>query len=101
MNTETQNQELPTYVCHKKVQASKITGVPPCSGNCDGVDPFYIFTEHGAICVNESLVSKIKIEGDDFGYYVKYADGYESWSPTKAFEDGYSLYQPESETVDS
>lgn len=24
------------------------------------------------------------------GYYVLYADGYESWSPAKAFEDGYT-----------
>ncbi len=25
------------------------------------------------------------------GYYVRYADGYESWSPAKAFEEGYRL----------
>jgi len=25
------------------------------------------------------------------GYVVRYADGYESWSPAKAFEDGYKL----------
>ena len=24
------------------------------------------------------------------GYYVVYKDGYKSWSPAKAFEDGYS-----------
>lgn len=24
------------------------------------------------------------------GYYVRYADGYESWSPAKAFEEGYT-----------
>ena len=25
------------------------------------------------------------------GYFVQYADGYQSWSPAKAFEDGYVL----------
>ena len=24
-------------------------------------------------------------------YFVRYADGYESWSPRKAFEEGYGL----------
>lgn len=27
----------------------------------------------------------------DEGYYVVYDDGYASWSPSKAFEDGYTL----------
>jgi hypothetical protein len=25
------------------------------------------------------------------GYYVRYADGYESFSPAQAFEEGYTL----------
>ena len=25
------------------------------------------------------------------GYYVRYPDGYESWSPAEAFEEGYTL----------
>ena len=27
------------------------------------------------------------------GYYVRYPDGYESWSPAEAFEDGYTLVE--------
>ena len=27
---------------------------------------------------------------DDLGYFVVYEDGYLSWSPTKAFEEGYT-----------
>ena len=27
---------------------------------------------------------------DDFGYLVRYPDGYESWSPKKQFEDAYT-----------
>lgn len=26
------------------------------------------------------------------GYWVRYMDGYESFSPAEAFEDGYTLY---------
>ena len=27
------------------------------------------------------------------GYYVRYSDGYESWSPAEAFEGGYTEVQ--------
>jgi len=27
------------------------------------------------------------------GYYVVYEDGYESWSPTKEFQEGYELIE--------
>ena len=27
---------------------------------------------------------------DDFGYFIRYPDGYESWSPKKQFEDAYT-----------
>ena len=37
---------------------------------------------------------KIKFDNpdqpDDCGYYIAYADGYRSWSPSKAFEEGYT-----------
>lgn len=32
-----------------------------------------------------------KAETDKPGYHVKYADGYESWSPAKPFEEAYKL----------
>lgn len=34
------------------------------------------------------------VDGADPGYYVRYVDGYESWSPTKAFDEGYSPWPP-------
>lgn len=35
------------------------------------------------------------------GYYVLYDDGYQSWSPAEAFENGYtSMYEPTEGTVD-
>ena len=38
--------------------------------------------------VDANYVHKHKPEAG--GYYVVYADGYKSFSPAKAFEDGYS-----------
>ena len=29
-------------------------------------------------------------QNEEEGYFVRYVDGYESWSPKQAFEDGYS-----------
>ena len=31
------------------------------------------------------------------GYYVRYPDGYESWSPAEAFEEGYTLVEEQAE----
>jgi len=31
------------------------------------------------------------VESNEHGYKVVYADGYESWSPKDAFENGYKL----------
>ena len=33
---------------------------------------------------------KFKGNENDLGYYVQYDGGYQSWSPTQAFEDGYT-----------
>ena len=54
------------YICHKKVEARSMSS-----------NEYAIF------------MGKI-IEGPDrSGYIVKYEDGYISWSPKKAFEEGY------------
>jgi hypothetical protein len=36
-------------------------------------------------------------EGNEEGYHVVYGDDYESWSPKKAFEEGYELLKLSSE----
>jgi hypothetical protein len=85
--------EMPRYRCHKEVWALKIAEV---------IDP----TEPG----NESDGSRIIVQADagyaqfrvdheymrrnkpvPGGYYVVYQDGYKSFSPAQAFEDGYRL----------
>ena len=86
------SREMPRYRCHKQVYALKIKDI---------IDP----TEPG----NESDGSRLIVPADegygrfpvdaDFvhkhqphigGYYVVYDDGYKSFSPAKAFEDGYT-----------
>jgi hypothetical protein len=78
---------LPRYRCHKEVQAAKITRVDIDreSGDalltCESVsDPFW---------VAPSYVQKHKPARG--GYFVRYSDGYESFSPAEAFEGGYTL----------
>jgi len=78
---------LKTYKCHKEVQAFKIktlfkytNGEGWLSPNNDSSD---------IISVTKEYMQKHKPKIG--GYYVVYEDGYQSFSPAKAFEDGYTL----------
>lgn len=76
---------LPLYDCHKQVRAGKITRI---DRSACGVR-YEIHMDATSVVVDSDFVSKHKpIEG---GYYVEYEDGYRSYSPAKAFEEGYSL----------
>lgn len=88
---------LPLYRCHKQVRALKIAGIehkpnPEESGRSaatsygavitpweDGFEPFE---------VDASYIGKHNPQPG--GYFVAYDDGYTSYSPSKAFEEGYS-----------
>lgn len=82
-------KEMPRYECHKVVWALKIASfnIGIDSGTItpaeDGFEPF----EVGAVWINE----RYKPDQGDLGYYVVYEDGFVSWSPTEAFEKGYTL----------
>ncbi len=87
-----QNQvmaEMPKYQCHKVVHALKIGALEINEDRTatlvpkeEGFAPFEVGAE---------WTEKFKgSDNDDLGYYVVYEDGYSSWSPTKAFEEGYS-----------
>lgn len=79
--------EMPTYQCHKRVKAL-------CIGDKvdlhkDGSATFYI-ADGGfkTITVSKDVYKRYwPMPGD---YYVVYEDGYESFSPAKAFEEGYT-----------
>lgn len=74
------SMEMPRYVCHKKVHALQILEVKDDS------------------LVVEAPFAPIKVSWDWLehhcpaagGYYVVYQDGYTSYSPKTAFEQGYT-----------
>ena len=84
--------ELPRWKCHKEVHAAKILEVidPTQPGNeSDGSRLLKVDGPYLPIHVRHDYVHKHKPEAG--GYYVVYADGYKSYSPAKAFEEGYTL----------
>ncbi len=79
-------QGLPKYKCNKVVEAVKILnfgqddeGKRHIIADRPNIPPFPI-----------SLHYWNKHMPQIGGYYVRYEDGYESFSPAKSFEDGYS-----------
>ncbi len=88
-------RELPRYKCHKIVRALKIAYIvrdneddpnAETDGSAmlipasDGYAPFPVGSEYIR-----------KHNPEKGGYYVVYKDGYTSYSPAKAFEEGYTL----------
>lgn len=83
---------MPKYKCHKEVWALKIESVRPSTpalgSETDGSYNLIVEYPFAPITVSREWVKKHDpISG---GYYVKYEDGYTSFSPAKAFEEGYS-----------
>jgi hypothetical protein len=79
---------LQKYKCHKVVEAAKITAIEFAM---NGIA--IIATNDGQTVTTDTPYKdrfKVELGDNDLGYYVVYADGYESWSPTKAFEEGYT-----------
>lgn len=85
--------QLPRYRCHKEVWALKIKSVENPTRPGDESDGSRIITpedgRYAPFRVDHDYVRKHNPQPG--GYYVVYADGYKSWSPAKAFEDGYTL----------
>lgn len=84
----TQTPELPRYKCHKEVQALKIQHIWPPNGSTNGELTPEDFQTYGAITIDEAYFTKHNPEVG--GYFVVYEDGYQSYSPAKAFESGYT-----------
>lgn len=80
------DMQLPRYQCHKKVWALKIRAIE-FKENGDAV----VAVEAPFLPLElKNYRSNFKGNENDLGYYIQYEDGYKSWSPTKAFEDGYT-----------
>ena len=84
------------YQCHKVVEAAKVVvfnKLEDGSARLRLEGPPHAPREHW-ILVTPRIVAMMQGASDfnaDLGYYIRYEDGYESWSPTKAFEAGYTL----------
>jgi hypothetical protein len=76
--------EMPKYQCHKKVWALKIKSIER------GAVTKLSFEDEGYAAILVSYDYDQKHNPEAGGYYVVYADGYKSYSPAKAFEEGYS-----------
>jgi hypothetical protein len=100
MNDETGvAREMPRYKCHKEVWALKIKEVPPAEtiealrrySHITGSKTVLVRFEDAGYAATtlpiEMFARYIPVKGD---YYVVYDDGYKSFSPAKAFEEGYT-----------
>jgi len=103
MEDQAAQKEMPRYECHKIVHALKIAAVEfdatkasnekrETDGSAtitpaeEGFAPFKVDGQY----VRKHLLSGKTIPDIIGGYYVVYEDGYRSWSPGKAFENGYT-----------
>lgn len=87
----TVSREMPKYQCHKQVWALKIQSISVGKSN----EQFVLlhFEEDGYAPLPVSADWHFKHKPEVGGYYVVYEDGYKSYSPSAAFESGYSLIQ--------
>lgn len=88
--TTTMSQDkrvLPRYRCHKEVDAVLIGDM---HGGAGVVSTILVPADdsYDVIVVTRGYVTKHQPHIG--GYYVRYADGYESFSPAEAFEQGYT-----------
>ena len=92
--TDGVSREMPRYKSHKIVHALKIKAAFNRAEN-DGISISFAEDGFAPIELDRDITNRFHFhdaEGkQDLGYYVVYKDGYVSWSPTKEFEDGYTL----------
>lgn len=76
---------LPRWQCHKRVTAAQIQRVEMLTDG--GAVLHFPAGQHGR--VSSAYMERCRPE--EGGYWVRYDDDYESYSPKEAFEDGYTL----------
>lgn len=80
------------YQCHKRVEAFKIRSIEKAQGQLPAGTEMGDYRLEGqpgeAAVVSESWIRRHN--PDIGGYFVRYDDGYESFSPAAAFESGYT-----------
>ena len=86
---ENVEREMPRYQSHKKVWALEINAVAITHG---GTNRSLSFKDRGyaakGFAIDDAIFSRyMPVPGD---FYVVYDDGYKSFSPRKAFLEGYT-----------
>lgn len=105
MSENEAQRELPKYKCHKEVHALKIKAVDihrPTVAELDRILSGFANdgdSQAGTFIIPEDAgYARFRVD-DEYaskhdpkpgGYFVVYDDGYKSYSPCKAFEDGYT-----------
>lgn len=88
-------KELPLYTCHKKVRALEIRSIGNYGVDAKGAlwrEISFADASFGPISLPEKLFGRsVPMPGD---FYVVYEDGYQSFSPRKAFLEGYTRDGP-------
>jgi hypothetical protein len=86
--------KIPEYQSHKIVRALKILAIV-FHGDATLIHPENPL--FGPFWAAAGYVDKFRPRPgdptDDFGYFVVYDDGHESWSPSQPFEEGYVLLE--------
>lgn len=80
--------EMPKYQSHKQVWALRIAGVEIHEDDSATIAP--VEQDYAPFRTNAGWADRFQGDESDLGVYVQYADGFTSWSPTKAFDEGYS-----------
>ena len=96
---EREMKQLPKYQCHKVVKAFKIADIERADSKAGVI----------AILRPEDKDLPFVVVGKKYmdkhdpkvgGYYIRYVGGYESWSPAKEFEAGYTLMEENTDQCD-
>src|ERR1700679_2823318 len=84
-----QPDSMPKFTCHKVVEAMKIAEVKEQDGEL-----FLVGEDGTKIATTSEWMRKHDMQPgatpESPGYWVRYDTGYTSWSPTDAFERGYT-----------
>jgi len=81
-------RQLPKYKCYKEVWALRIAAIEIHEDKSATIAP--ADGDYAPFKTAPGWADKFHGSDEDTGYYVVYADGYKSWSPTDAFESGYT-----------
>lgn len=79
---------LPRYQSHKKVWALEIAAIEIKEDKSAVIAP--VDKRYDVFTTKPGWAERFEGSEEDKGYWVQYEDGFTSWSPTKAFLDGYT-----------